>query len=733
MISDRPTQESQGAQEEKVLRLVQDYQAALESGQRPNRQAFLAAHAELADDLLPYLEALDALHAAAAPPPKVESSEDYLLSLPLGDFHILREIGRGGMGVVYEAIQLSLGRLVALKVLPFAAALDARQLQRFKNEAQAAAQLHHSNIVPVFAVGCERGVHFYAMQLIEGRTLAELIAELRGQDHEKKDPNATRTDDTHPVGNPAQKQDKYPATSKALRNTARAVTTAASLGQGNDYHRNVARLMLQAAEALEHAHEQGVIHRDIKPANLLLDVRGHLWVTDFGLALFQTGVELTRTGDLLGTLRYMSPEQASGQRVLLDQRTDLYSLGASFYELLTLEPVFNGSTRPELLRQIASEEPRPPRLVRKGIPVELETIVLKCLSKAPTDRYASARDLADDLERFLANKPIRARRPGLVERGRKWLRRHPSVLTATGIILLLTIVGLLVNHTLLTQEQARTSAALEREKIRAEQAERRLQHTRQLVELLLEVGAEELDDLPPWQGLRKRLLESVLAHNQKLIDESKDNPSVAASLAETRERVRQILADITTLQDAELLFLLSNPEVLDELRLDEEQRRRVRDLGARLQKERLAVAFSDLTQAQRRQKHLEQVRAGEQEVASILTAAQRTRLRQVALQLKGMLAFRAPDVITTLALTPGQRQRIREIEQEVMGQAFKPGPPRPGMPPPRPPDDLYRKGLERCLALLTAEQKKKWDELTGPVFRHRGWMIPPGMSFVPRP
>ncbi len=190
------------------------------------------------------------------------------------------------------------------------------------------------------------------------------------------------------------------------------------------YFRTVANLGRQAAEALEHAHTVGVIHRDVKPANLLVDQQGNIWITDFGLAQFHAEVGLTRTGDMMGTLRYMSPEQALGNRVVLDHRTDIYSLGVTLYELLTLEPVFAGSDRADLLRRIIEDEPRSMHAIEPSIPVELETIVLKALAKVPTERYATARELADDLQRFLNDEPIRARRPTPVERMTKWARRH---------------------------------------------------------------------------------------------------------------------------------------------------------------------------------------------------------------------------------------------------------------------------------------------------------------------
>jgi serine/threonine protein kinase len=351
---------------------------------------------------------------------------------------------------------------VALKVLPFAAALDSKQLQRFKNEAQAAAHLNHTNIVPVFGVGCERGVHYYAMQFIEGLTLAAVITELRqesgletnGSSRPAASLSAVAQDllvgraapaqrpkvqgpPTGPYvpapGIPAPGLATTPST-PAAPSTERSIKSAA-------YFRSVAHLGVQAAEALGHAHELGVVHRDIKPANLLVDERGNLWVTDFGLAHCQSQAGLTLSGELVGTLRYMSPEQALGKRGLVDHRSDVYSLSATLYDLLTLEPAFRGSDREELLRQIAFEEPRPPRQRNKAIPRELETIVLKAIEKTPEGRYATAQELADDLRRFLDHKPIRAKRPTLLERASKWCRRNPLLAGALTAVAVTLVVG----------------------------------------------------------------------------------------------------------------------------------------------------------------------------------------------------------------------------------------------------------------------------------------------------
>jgi serine/threonine protein kinase len=424
------------------------------------------AYAERLRRLLPTVEVLAELgrSGASAPDDVAEvSATSAKAPCMLGDFRIVREIGRGGMGVVYEAEQVSLCRRVALKVLPFAAALDSKQLQRFKNEAQAAAHLHHQNIVPVYAVGCERGVHYYAMQFIDGHTLAEVIAELRLQ-------AGLRTSKETQTGAPSPEPEltgpylptsSEPETAPASTAPRAQLSTETSV-QSSAYFRSVAQLGVQAAEALEHAHQLGVIHRDIKPGNLMVEgepgVSGpgvHLWIADFGLAQVQSDTKLTMTGDLVGTLRYMSPEQALAKRVVIDHRTDIYSLGVTLYELLTLEPAFTGRDRQELLSQIAFDEPRPPRRLNKSIPWELETIVLKAIAKAPAERYATAQELADDLRRFLDDRPILARRPTLGQKAAKWARRHRTLVWAATVFLAFAAAGSATSAALFYREYRR--------------------------------------------------------------------------------------------------------------------------------------------------------------------------------------------------------------------------------------------------------------------------------------
>jgi serine/threonine protein kinase/Flp pilus assembly protein TadD len=425
-------------------------------------QVFLARHPEFAAELKEYFAGQERVERVAAPlrpavpAPQAPSTADPAAELrQLGDFRILREIGRGGMGVVYEAEQVSLSRRVALKVLPLAATLDERQLQRFKNEAVAAAQLDHPHIVDVLGVGSERGVHYYAMRLIQGRTVAHVIKDLRLTHSElpaaaalasRRNPEAATGGLQSPVA--GQTSDYAPPVAEWPAPAAPATVPIAGPStersvKSREFFHSVARLAADVAEALDYAHQQGIIHRDIKPSNLMLDGRGKVWVTDFGLAHVQGGKSLTMTGDVVGTLRYMSPEQALAKRVVMDHRTDIYSLGATLYELLTLEPAYAGNDRQELLRQIAFDEPKPPRRINKAMPPEMETIVLKAMEKNPADRYATAQEMADDLRRFLLHEPIRARRPSLRQRVGKWARRHRGLVLAAAVWLVtaLAVVG----------------------------------------------------------------------------------------------------------------------------------------------------------------------------------------------------------------------------------------------------------------------------------------------------
>jgi WD40 repeat protein/serine/threonine protein kinase len=373
----------------------------------------------------------------------------------LGDFRILRVIGHGGMGVVYEAEQVSLGRRVALKVLPQALRLDPTRKARFEREARAAARLHHTNIVPVFGVGEHDGLPYYVMQLIDGQGLDAVLAELRrppaGDVPATIDASPPGVDGPaatvarslvtgpfeRPAGPPTEPAPSLPA---AALPPGSGGSSLSGPRQATYWHR-VARIGAQVADALDYAHKQGVLHRDVKPANLLLDARGTVWVTDFGLAKADDQQALTQAGDILGTLRYMPPEAFEGRA---DRRGDVYALGLTLYELLALRPAFDETDRNKVVKQVITEEP--PRLDRLNavIPRDLVTIVHKAADRDPARRYQTAGELADDLQRFLADEPIKARRTSSLERLVRWARHNRGVaaaLTAIAVMLVAVAVG----------------------------------------------------------------------------------------------------------------------------------------------------------------------------------------------------------------------------------------------------------------------------------------------------
>jgi WD40 repeat protein/serine/threonine protein kinase len=441
------------------------------------------------------LATLELLRQAALSPGRGSAPEAILATREpapgqLGGYRLVRELGRDGMGIVYEAEQLSLGRRVALKVLPLAGALDARQLQRFHNEALAASQLHHPHIVDVFGAGCQRGVHCYAMRYIEGQTLAQLITRMRKisglepAHGPEGDPQGASSGAMSQVaagpeaaGWPAGATGRLPDALAETGLVGPFTTEGSAWGPG--YCRAAAAIGAQVAEALDYAHEHGVVHRDIKPSNVMLDTQGQAWVTDFGLAHLQRQAHVTQSGDLLGTLRYMSPEQALARRDVLDHRTDIYALGATLYELLTLRPAVPGQEREEILRRLTFEEVVRPSRLNRAMPPDLEAIVLKAMATTPEQRYATALELADDLHRLLTDQPVQARRPSGPEHAARWARRHWRPLLSGGVLglvlLSLAVVFLAVGNARIRQALAARDqawSALQDQQTRTRAAER---------------------------------------------------------------------------------------------------------------------------------------------------------------------------------------------------------------------------------------------------------------------
>jgi len=443
--------------------LAEEFVERHRRGERPPLSEYTNRYPDLADeirDLFPALVQIENLKPEAGDLTgafvPTRSPEEEHLPERFGEFRILRQVGQGGMGIVYEAEQESLGRHVALKVLPRQALLKTTYLERFRREAKAAGRLHHTNIVPVFGVGEHDGTHYYAMQFIVGEGLDKVLRDLRRLRATPAVRTVAASLDEASVAKSlltgrfvaAQTTSpELPAASPAppsppSSDGPHGSSTLSAGGAESNYFRGVARLALQAAEALAYAHRQGILHRDIKPSNMLLDQQGTVWITDFGLAKAEGTDDLTQTGDIVGTIRFMAPERFEGRSL---PQSDVYALGLTLYELLTLRPAFDDRNRGRLVEKVLHEPPVPPRKIDPHIPRDLETVVLKCMAKDPAERYGSAEALAEDVRRFLADRPISARRSTWRERTWRWCRRNPAVASLLATVLLLLVAVAVVS------------------------------------------------------------------------------------------------------------------------------------------------------------------------------------------------------------------------------------------------------------------------------------------------
>jgi WD40 repeat protein/predicted Ser/Thr protein kinase len=392
--------------DKRLHEVIAVYLEAVAAGRSPGREELFAEHPDLAAELAAFFADHDKVKHLAEPSPPPAAPADSAAEAPtlapgeraaptpgtlvrhFGDYELLEELGRGGMGVVYKAWQVSLNRTVALKMILAGQLAGETDVQRFLREAQTAAGLQHPGIVAIHEVGAHDGEHYFSMDYVEGRSLADLVRD-------------------HPLP-PAQ----------------------------------AACYVRRIAEAVHHAHQLGVLHRDLKPANVLIDSSDQPHVTDFGLAKrLGQDAGLTATGAVVGTPSYMPPEQASGKLGQLGPAADVYALGAVLYELVVGRPPFTAATPVDTLLQVLGEEPVPPRRLQPKAPRDLETICLKCLQKEPKKRYPSAQALAEDLGRFLAGEPIKARPVGRAERAVKWVKRRPVVAGMAAAIALLAVAG----------------------------------------------------------------------------------------------------------------------------------------------------------------------------------------------------------------------------------------------------------------------------------------------------
>ncbi len=483
--------------------LAADFIARRRQGERPSAEEYAAQHPELAAEireLFPTIGVLEEARQQQEPTPAVNDRRVRAKLTRLGDFRIVREIGRGGMGIVYEAVQESLRRRVAVKVLASRLPFDEKDRKRFLREARTAGQLHHTNIVPILGVGEQDGYDFYVMQYIDGIGLDAVLSRLRIEDHldpltvrlssywqirtetrntslSKLTPTKTRVASL-PIDDVAIEQTELPPEPQASVPVAGPVIAGTQPLRHicRNYWHDVALVGLQVAEALDYAHSQGTLHRDIKPANLLLDLHGTTWVADFGLAKGIEHEAVSRTGEVLGTLLYMAPEQWRGRA---DARSDIYSLGITLYELLTLRVPCQIQDRMKALRP-AGLHPTivPPRKISPSLPLDLETIVMKAMAEEPEHRYQTAADLAGDLSRFLEDRPISVRRPTLRERWSRWRRRNPAAALLAVVACSMAVVLAIV----LSIAYVQTRGALARESAERRRAERTLATSLQTLE-----------------------------------------------------------------------------------------------------------------------------------------------------------------------------------------------------------------------------------------------------------
>jgi serine/threonine-protein kinase len=555
--------------------VAEDFLSRWRAGEEPSVLEYVERYPELANQIRELFPALVLMEkhrpADKAPADTAETWRSATVPAELGEYRLLREVGRGGMGVVYEAVQVSLQRHVALKVLPLHRLRGPEHLERFRREARIAAGLHHTNIVPVFGVGEHEGIHYYAMQFIRGQGIDEVLREVIALRKERGDTSVTPLTRTNRAGTIAASMinghfaDQCQTADFSLDNPGQGDKDAAlppspiagpsrldpaSGSEGGlatpshwQYSRSVARIGLQVAEALDYAHRQGVLHRDIKPSNLMLDLAGRVWITDFGLAKAEDSEDLTEPDQLVGTLRYMAPERFGGQ---VGPASDLYSLGATLYELVTLRPAFEGIHRAEVMERVLHSEPVPPRKLDGRIPRDLETIVLKAMAREPLERYRSAEKMATDLRSFLADLPIRARRPSLWERGWRWCRRNP-IEAALGAGL---VAALLIGICGIAWQWRRAEASFRRADDNAKKARQAFDDAFTLV------SESKLINVPGAQPLRRELLQKALAYYQDLVNQGNDDPAARAEQAAAYFRVGTILISLE--QDDEALAALEN-------------------------------------------------------------------------------------------------------------------------------------------------------------------------------
>ena len=472
--------------DELLDKIVADYTRRIREGDTPKIDTYKRKYPSIADDIEDLLSSVAMIEGLKAETKNPESdasktkNADLSGMKQLGDYVLIREVGRGGMGVVFEAVHQSLGRRVALKVMLEHELESEKQIARFRREAQAAAKLHHTNIVSVFGVGEANGYHYYVMEYIDGISLKSAVRSLTKEVPFSPNANEAQAQhQNHTIGDgdvstvgpddnsellfaedidssvdsfDANEQSQATETSQILISDSSRATVYGD----TDRYQWVGKIGSQVADALGYSHQMGILHRDIKPANLMLDEKGQVWITDFGLVKIADEKQITQTGAVLGTPQYLAPESLKGH---YDQQSETYCLGLSLYELATLKPAIAPGSHAEIFNRVIHETPAAPGSIDTAIPRDLATIIEKAISKDPKDRYANAFAMRDDLRAFIEDRPISARRPSLFEQAARWARKNPVVASLAALsATLVCSTAVIASWAWITTEVARQEA-----------------------------------------------------------------------------------------------------------------------------------------------------------------------------------------------------------------------------------------------------------------------------------
>ena len=588
--------------QDRVVALLDQYLVQLEDGQSPSAESFVAMVPELAEQLRSSLESIRLLNrvqgaSESATIRDLGATLNGSYPYKIGSFLIGRELGRGAMGVVYAARMESTGDEVAIKFLDSNGLRDQACIERFRREARAAESLNHPNIVPVVDIGFDSGRYFYAMKLIDGPSLSHLIdnAFHRSQHNEQ-----------------------------LAERTAKAPQA--------DYYRSFAKKMANVSDALHAAHIMGIVHRDIKPSNLLVESTGHIWITDFGLAHVEDGLNLTYSGDIIGTFQYMSPEQASGKRERVDCRSDIYSFGATLYELFTGHSPFSGMDRTEILQRIQTAEPLRPTTFNRNLPRDLETIIRRAMRPERADRYQSAALVAEDLNRFATGQPILANPVSIGELTKNWAAAHSSRLAVGLLIALLGILGLGIYNINIANEKQRTATAFR-------SAESNYREARRAVDTLGFQFAEQLSELPGTESLRREVLGETLGYYESFIAAAYLDARLATDVAQTKLKIAQLTRIIGSVDEADRAY----HNAVEALRNIYQVNANANDVDG-LTLHRAIIEWVKLRSDQGDQSFSKQLLAESKRIAdSIADSERRARARALTYHTQAIVAFRERD------------------------------------------------------------------------------------------